>query len=66
MEDTTKTLISLRLPTTLLKRVDDEATTHRRSRAFIIVDALEGKYPNGKAAPVKVKPKAAPKKASAK
>jgi predicted transcriptional regulator len=66
MEDTSKTLISLRLPTTLLKRVDDEAKTNRRSRAFIITDAVEKLYPNGKASAAKPKPKVAAKKAVAK
>ncbi len=44
MEDTTKSLISLRIPTTLLAKVDKEAKASRRSRAFIITETLEGKY----------------------
>ena len=59
MEDTTKTLISLRIPSDLLEKVDADAATNRRSRAFIIIDILEGNYTNGKRKP-------APKKASAK
>lgn len=55
--DDTKILISLRIPSTLLEKVDEEAVNTRRSRAFIISDILAANYAaaaaNGKRKPVK-------------
>lgn len=50
-----KTLISLRMPTELLTRLDEEANQNRRSRAFVIIDILEAKYKKDDSAKARAK-----------
>lgn len=56
-------LISLRLPAALLERLDTESKTQRRSRGFLVRDALDTHLPQATASKNGATKKATAKKA---